>query len=62
MATIGCVSASARRIGGVTAYASLVCDVGTTSYLKVIPIETQWVDVEIYADYNVKSNEHWNIE
>ena len=69
---MGCISinierqsgiyASAYRKDGINASASLFCETGTGNYLLVTPTETQWVTVEISADYNVSSNTNWNLE
>lgn len=30
-------------------------------YIKVIPVEVQWVNVDISASYQIKSNTNWNV-
>ena len=30
-------------------------------YLKVTPVEVQWVNVDMPASYQIKSNTNWNI-
>lgn len=56
-----CIKVSAKRIDGIKIRCSLVCDVNRDAYLKVTPSETQWIDVDEVAVYNVKSNTRWNI-
>ena len=68
----GCVSANGYRIGGitastertcgVTAFASLVCDIDKGRHLRVMPTETQWIDVGVYQDYRIETNREWEIE
>ena len=59
MGGIGCV---AVRSGGISAYASLVCSLNDSVYLRVRPVETQWVTVDTSREYNVESNTNWLIE
>lgn len=59
---IGGITASAERIGGITAFASLVCDIDKGRHLRVMPTETQWVDVGVYQDYRIETNREWEIE
>ena len=59
---IGGITASEERIGGITAFASLVCDIDKGRHLRVMPTETQWVDVGVYQDYRIETNREWEIE
>ena len=56
------MSASANRTDGITASAYLMCDVGHGNYLRVIPAETQWVDVSMFATYDIRTKEEWSLE
>lgn len=56
-----CISVSAKRIDGIKIRCSLICDVGKDAYLRVTPTETQWIDVDEVAVFNVKSNTNWRI-
>lgn len=38
---------------------SLVCEVTTSKYLRVTPVEPMWVDVGLDIDYSVLSNTDW---
>jgi len=58
----GIPSAGASRVGGIKAYASLICTVDKGTILKVVPSEPQWVDVGLYASYSVISNVKWDIK
>ena len=33
-----------------------------SSYIVVIPFETQWIDVNMSTTYTIQSNVSWNIE
>lgn len=37
----------------------LVCEVTTSKYLRVTPVEPMWVDVGLDIDYSVLSNTDW---
>lgn len=56
-----CIKVSAKRIDGIHARCSLVCDVNRDAYLKVTPAETQWIDVDEVVTYKVRSNQNWKI-
>lgn len=59
---LGGMLCEAVRSGGIYAYASLVCAVNDSVYLRVRPVETQWVTVDTSREYNVESNTNWLIE
>ena len=40
---------------------SLFCDIGQGLYLLVRPVETQWITIDVSADYNVATNTNWNL-
>lgn len=56
------ITAFAERECGITAFASLVCDIDKGRHLRVMPTETQWVDVGVYQDYRIETNREWEIE
>lgn len=56
------INAATTRLGGIMITTSLVCDYSIGKYLIVVPTEVQWVDVSLFADYNVSSNTNWLIE
>lgn len=37
----------------------LVCEVTTSKYLRITPVEPMWVDVGLDIDYSVLSNTDW---
>lgn len=59
---MGGMLCEAARSGGIYAYASLVCAINDSVYLRVRPVETQWVTVDTSREYNVESNTNWLIE
>jgi len=56
------ISADASRVGGISVSVALYCDVGSGNYLRVTPVETQWIDIYTSIQYNIKSNTDWIIE
>ena len=59
---MGGMLCEAARSGGIYAYASLVCAINDSVYLRVRPVEVQWVTVDTSREYNVESNTNWLIE
>lgn len=41
---------------------SLVCFVNKGVFLKVTPVEHQWIDVFTTLQYDIRTNVDWNIE
>ena len=58
---LGGINASAHRVGGINVTVSLICSINEKAFIKVTPIETQWIDVDFSINYNIKSNTNWNI-
>lgn len=58
---IGGISASIKRIGGISAFTSLICSINEGNYLRVIPTEPMWINVDISADYSVITNTEWMV-
>lgn len=59
---MGSVAALASRIGGIKASVTLICAINRGRYLRIVPTETQWVDVSLFATYNVKTSGEWMLE
>lgn len=56
------ITAELSRLERVTASVNLVCYVGGILYLRVSPMELQWITEEIPAVYSVESNTVWNVQ
>jgi len=54
--------AKSYRVGGIKANCYLFCEIATDTYLRVKPKVTQWIDIDISAQYHVVSNEAWIIQ
>ena len=57
----GGINASAHSVGGINVTVSLICSINDKAFIKVTPVETQWIDVDFSINYNIKSNTNWNI-
>lgn len=49
-------------MNGITASASILCDIGRLNGIRVIPTEIQWVDVSLSAEYNIITKNDWYLE
>ena len=58
---MGCINASVSRVGGINVTVSIVCAINKDTYIKVTPIDAQWIDIDMSATYNVLSNTKWEI-
>lgn len=58
---VGGIGVATHRRGGINAGVSLVCTVGFGRYLRVVPQEAQWINVDMSVDYAVLSNTEWEI-
>lgn len=68
---MGCINAQVRRIcginasvsmvGGINVTVSLICAINKNKYIKVTPVDAQWIDIDMSATYNVLSNTKWEI-
>lgn len=58
---VGGINASVNRVGGINVTVSLVCAINKNSYIKVTPVDAQWIDIDMSATYNVLSNTKWDI-
>lgn len=58
---IGGIGVAVARRGGINVSVGLVCDVGVSRYLRVLPEDIQWITVDTSIDYNVLSNTDWNV-
>ncbi len=58
---VGGIGVATHRRGGISAGVSLVCTVGFGRYLRVVPQEAQWINVDMSVDYAVLSNTEWEI-
>lgn len=58
---IGGINARASCVSGIRASCSLICTINTNQYLRVTPIEPQWIEVGEDVTYNIRSNVNWNI-
>lgn len=58
---IGGINASVSRVGGIKVTVSLLCAINKNKYIKVIPAEAQWIDIDLSAQFNVQSNTKWEI-
>lgn len=59
---LGGICAESSRIGGIDVTAALVCAVHHKARIKVTPVETQWVDVNLEAQYDIVYPWDWRIE
>ena len=55
------INASASRVGGINVAISLICEINKSTYIKVTPVDAQWIDIDMSATYNVLSNTKWEI-
>lgn len=55
------VKVLSQRRDKIEVHVSLFCEIGKGQYLLVRPKETQWVTVEVGADYHVISNVDWDV-
>ena len=62
LARIERVCGRAERVERVDGTVSRVCHAGTLFYLRVSPVEPQWVTPDAPIIYNVESNTTWNVE
>lgn len=60
-ARIGGIDAAASRVGGINVSVSLLCEVGVSKFLRVIPEEMQWITVTTPIEYDVLSNVEWRV-
>jgi hypothetical protein len=58
---IGGINASVSRVGGINVAVSLVCEINKSTYIKVTPVDAQWIDIDMSATYNILSNTKWEI-
>ena len=58
---IGGINASVSRVGGIKVTVSLLCAINKSTYIKVTPVDAQWIDIDMSATYNVLSNTKWEI-
>lgn len=58
---IGGINADVTRRNGINVSVSLLCEVGVSRFLKVLPKETQWISVTVPINYNVISNVEWRV-
>ena len=58
----GGICAEYYRRGGIDVTAALVCAVHHKARIKVTPVETQWVDVDLEAQYQIVYPWEWIIE
>jgi len=58
---LGGIGMGTSRMGGIRFFTSLICDIGVGSYLRVTPVEMQWIDIDLSVDYNVITNKAWNV-
>jgi len=58
---IGGIGLGTERLCGIRFFTSLICDTGIGSYLRVTPVEMQWIDIDLSVDYNVITNKAWNV-
>lgn len=58
---IGGINASVSRVGGINAAVSLICAINKNKYIKVTPVDAQWIDIDMSATYNVLSNTKWEV-
>ena len=59
---IGGINASVSRVGGINVAVSLICAINKNTYIKVTPVDAQWIDIDMSATYNVLSNTKWDIK
>lgn len=59
---VGGINASVSRVGGINVTVSLVCAINKNTYIKVTPVDAQWIDIDMSATYNVLSNTKWDIK
>ena len=57
----GGVGMSTNRMDRIDLNISLFCEIGQGLYLLVRPVETQWITIDVSADYNVATNTNWNL-
>lgn len=57
----GGIGMSTRRQDKIDLDISLFCEIGQGLYLLVRPVETQWITIDVSADYNVATNTNWNL-
>ena len=55
------INASVSRVGGIKVTVSLLCAINKNKYIKVTPVDAQWIDIDMSATYNVQSNTKWEI-
>lgn len=58
---VGGIDVTATNVGGLEVNVLMVCTPAQPR-LKVRPVETQWVDVNLYADYDIIFPREWFIE
>lgn len=56
------IAASVEHRDGISVSTSLLCAVGASRYLRVVPQEAQWIDVDTSVTYAVTANVDWNID
>ena len=59
---VGGINASVSRVGGINVTVSLVCAINKNKYIKVTPVDAQWIDIDTSAIYNVLSNTKWDVK
>lgn len=62
LARIERVCGAARRIERVDGTVSRVCSVGSLFYLRVTPVEPQWITPDTPLVYQVECNTAWRVE
>lgn len=55
------ISLSAKRECGISISVRSIDVINNDAYLRVRPVEVQWVDIDLDADYTVLSNVDWVI-
>lgn len=54
-------TAFAENLHGVRACCSLICTINGNKYIRVAPVENQWIDIGSDIDYIISSNTDWSI-